>query len=211
MSVLKAIQTDLFGYRFRSRLEARWAVYFEKVREGSGGRFFWEYESEGFQLPNGQWYLPDFRCVSPQGIVSWYEVKPAGSIKSQKFIEFINAIDPDRTSLVHWQQLNGSPYDFFINGLGTICPRCGSLQSDGKHSILEDGLGYMCWPCDVDDRKDEDEPGIFLDAKTYFHEGYVCFRDQEERSKFIHNLCVANYASAEGFETQLRKNKRCKS
>lgn len=210
MNNLKPIQTDLYGHRFRSRLEAKWAVFFETIREKSGGRFSWEYEPEGFELPNKQWYLPDFKCISPQGIVAWYEVKPETAGKSEKFIEFVNAIDPDRMSLVHWQQLNGSPYDFF-NGLGTLCPRCGSLQSDGKTSILEDGLGYMCWPCDLDDQKDEDEPGIFIDANTHYHEGYVCFRNQQERSMFIQNLVVAEYSSAEGFETQLRKNRRWKA
>lgn len=51
--MLKAIQTPYKGYRFRSRLEARWAVFFDAL----GMR--WEYEPEGFELPNGR-YLPDF-------------------------------------------------------------------------------------------------------------------------------------------------------
>lgn len=39
---VKAIEARYRGYRFRSRLEARWAVFFDalKVR--------WEYEEEGF-------------------------------------------------------------------------------------------------------------------------------------------------------------------
>ena len=49
-----AIQTEYKGYLFRSRLEARWAVFFDAC----GLR--WEYEPEGFKLPNGQYYLPDF-------------------------------------------------------------------------------------------------------------------------------------------------------
>jgi len=51
---IKAIETQYKGYRFRSRLEARWAVLFD-----SAG-IEWEYESEGYQLSNGQNYLPDF-------------------------------------------------------------------------------------------------------------------------------------------------------
>lgn len=54
MSALKAIETEYKGYRFRSRLEARWAVFFDAC----GVK--WEYEPEGFVLPNGQYYLPDF-------------------------------------------------------------------------------------------------------------------------------------------------------
>ena len=51
---MKAIETEYKGYKFRSRLEARWAVFFDAC----GVR--WEYEPEGFVLDNGQYYLPDF-------------------------------------------------------------------------------------------------------------------------------------------------------
>lgn len=54
MSELKAIQTEYKGYRFRSRLEARWAVFFDAL----GVK--WEYEPEGYDLGNGVYYLPDF-------------------------------------------------------------------------------------------------------------------------------------------------------
>ncbi|MCR5811567.1 MAG: hypothetical protein K6G34_09355 [Lachnospiraceae bacterium] len=51
---MKAIETEYKGYKFRSRLEARWAVFFDAC----GVR--WEYEPEGYALPDGQFYLPDF-------------------------------------------------------------------------------------------------------------------------------------------------------
>lgn len=51
--MLKAIETRYKGYRFRSRLEARWAVFFDALGVG------WEYEKEGFELISGR-YLPDF-------------------------------------------------------------------------------------------------------------------------------------------------------
>jgi hypothetical protein len=53
MSELKAIETHYGGYRFRSRLEARWAVFLDSIRET------WQYEREGYSLPSGA-YLPDF-------------------------------------------------------------------------------------------------------------------------------------------------------
>lgn len=43
---IKAIKTEYKGYRFRSRLEARWAVFFDAL----GVR--WEYEKEGYELPS---------------------------------------------------------------------------------------------------------------------------------------------------------------
>lgn len=51
---LKAIETEYAGYRFRSRQEARWAVWFDNMG------IKWRYEAEGFDLGDGMWYLPDF-------------------------------------------------------------------------------------------------------------------------------------------------------
>lgn len=51
---MKVIETEYEGYRFRSRLEARWAVFFDAC----GVK--WEYEPEGFDLGDGLYYLPDF-------------------------------------------------------------------------------------------------------------------------------------------------------
>ncbi len=64
---IKAIETQYKGYRFRSRLEARWAVFFDAMG------LEWDYEVEGFELDDGTRYLPDFY------IPSWkmhLEVKP---------------------------------------------------------------------------------------------------------------------------------------
>lgn len=66
--MLKAIETKYKGYRFRSRLEARWAVFFDAL----GIRF--EYEKEGFDLEDVGRYLPDFWL--PQ-VNMWAEVKPS--------------------------------------------------------------------------------------------------------------------------------------
>jgi hypothetical protein len=51
--MIAPIETTWNGYRFRSRTEARWAVFFS----AAGIRA--EYEKEGHKLPSG-WYLPDF-------------------------------------------------------------------------------------------------------------------------------------------------------
>ena len=47
MNEIKAIETEYNGYRFRSRLEARWAVFFDAM----GIKY--EYEPEGFELEDG--------------------------------------------------------------------------------------------------------------------------------------------------------------
>ena len=51
---MKAIQTEYKGYLFRSRLEARWAVFFDAFG------ISWEYEPEGIVLSDGSFYLPLF-------------------------------------------------------------------------------------------------------------------------------------------------------
>lgn len=72
---IKPIETYYKGYRFRSRLEARWAVFFDAL----GLR--WEYEPEGFVLPSGRYYLPDFKLHG----IGWFEIKPK--------TELVNLID----------------------------------------------------------------------------------------------------------------------
>jgi len=63
---MKAIETVYNGYRFRSRLEARWAVFFDTL----GIKY--QYEFEGYDL-DGVWYLPDFYLPDFDTIA---EVKP---------------------------------------------------------------------------------------------------------------------------------------
>lgn len=73
-SVIAPIETHYKGYRFRSRLEARWAVFFDAV----GVRF--EYEQQGFKLNDGTFYLPDFYLPDQD---SYVEIKPAINYKSR--------------------------------------------------------------------------------------------------------------------------------
>jgi hypothetical protein len=54
----KPIETRYKGYRFRSRAEARWAVFFDTL----GIR--WEYEPDGYVI-DGTPYLPDFKLLHP--------------------------------------------------------------------------------------------------------------------------------------------------
>ena len=74
--MIKAIETVYNGYRFRSRLEARWAVFFDAME------IKYQYEPEGWQLADGTRYLPDF-LLERMGM--WIEVK-SGS-PSQKELQ----------------------------------------------------------------------------------------------------------------------------
>jgi hypothetical protein len=83
MTEYKAIQTEYRGYLFRSRLEARWAVFFDACR------IPWEYEPEGLVLSDGtnylpDFYLPDFHC--------FFEVKRKSIKGTDEEKEAINRI-----------------------------------------------------------------------------------------------------------------------
>lgn len=62
---IKAIETVYNGYRFRSRLEAKWAVFFDAV----GIRY--QYEIEGYEMDDIR-YLPDFYLPDYD---RWFEIK----------------------------------------------------------------------------------------------------------------------------------------
>jgi hypothetical protein len=64
---VRAIETVYRGARFRSRLEARWAVFLDAIN------WTWRYEAEGFELGAAGRYLPDFHLPVMD---TWVEVKP---------------------------------------------------------------------------------------------------------------------------------------
>lgn len=66
VTTIKAIETEYAGCRFRSRLEARWAVFFDHLS------IRWNYEPEGIDI-DGMRYLPDFQLPDLAGL--YIEVK----------------------------------------------------------------------------------------------------------------------------------------
>lgn len=62
---LKPIETTWRGIRYRSRTEARWAVFLTTAE------IAFEYEKEGYALPSGP-YLPDFWLPERK---HWLEIK----------------------------------------------------------------------------------------------------------------------------------------
>ena len=76
--MIKPIETLYNGYRFRSRLEARWAVFFDVM----GIKY--QYEPEGYFLPDGTMYLPDF-CI-------WVKWRGKKEENSPVFVEVKGAL-----------------------------------------------------------------------------------------------------------------------
>lgn len=63
---IKAIDTEYDGYLFRSRLEARWAIFLDAMN------IPWFYEHEGYYTDHGP-YLPDFWLPTWRAFL---EIKP---------------------------------------------------------------------------------------------------------------------------------------
>lgn len=108
-ATIKAIETRYAGCRFRSRLEARWAVFFDTLGVP------WEYEPEGFVV-EGTPYLPDFRLWGRR----WAEIKgdPAGldirllkrfAFEANTNIIILGPIPPVTMRVPSWVNLMGWP------------------------------------------------------------------------------------------------------
>jgi hypothetical protein len=106
MSFLTPIETRFDGHRFRSRTEARWAVFFRELG------LIYQYESEGYVLPSGEWYLPDFWLPE---IDAWFECKGI----------------PDSRGLNKAYELCVASQKIVMVGLGTP-----SLKKDDRDQIL---------------------------------------------------------------------------
>lgn len=134
MSAIQAIETRYKGYRFRSRLEARWAVFFDAL----GVK--WEYEPEGFMLPpDGDHYLPDFRVWTPQGKPIWYEVKPNDEARDWKH-DGLMQMHADAGQQLRGSELIGDPVEF-LSWPAQICARCGWLWKPETMHELRIDLG----------------------------------------------------------------------
>jgi hypothetical protein len=155
-AMIKAIETIYKGYRFRSRLEARWAVFFDALG------IPWEYEKEGFNI-NGKYYLPDFYLPE---IDTYIEIKPASKDEPDEWPDHpYDAIlrELGYTALDDLPQLiiiKGNPWvnpddesDFeycgFIPGdymyYFCECPSCGKIgiQFEGRAARI---CGSKCLP-----------------------------------------------------------------
>lgn len=161
MPEIKAIETIYKGYRFRSRLEARWAVFFDELG------IKWEYEPEGFELEDGTMYLPDFYLTD---IDAYIEIKSIGALKislGDDEISFDNGREEAHKYAVASRSISkehiyiimcGDPYDVFCKSIGgngdsymfLMCNCYGSiiLQTDKDFTCSD---GRKCCDCKYKD------------------------------------------------------------
>lgn len=129
---IEAIETEYSGYRFRSRLEARWAVVFDCLG------LTWEYEPEGFDLGEGVRYLPDFRLPH---LRMWIEIKPAIPLSESEVVK-VEAFRRRTEEFTLSQQFGVDDWYFFI---------CRGAPGDHhfccKHDQPGDADFYTCPQC----------------------------------------------------------------
>ncbi len=103
MKFIKAIETEYGGCKFRSRTEARWAIFFDALC------IPWEYEKEGYEIA-GVKYLPDFWLP----LVNMFaEVKPTTFEKGEKNLCVQLSNLTGHTVLM----LTGQPQNYPVTGI----------------------------------------------------------------------------------------------
>ncbi len=119
---LKAIETEYDGHLFRSRLEARWAVFFNAIG------IPYEYEKEGFELGDAGRYLPDFWLPVQD---CWVEIKgeyPTNDeIRRAELLETLS----NSTVFIFYGQIE-VPHEKILGYDEPMrwceCPKCGMLN-----------------------------------------------------------------------------------
>jgi hypothetical protein len=102
-----ALTTVYRGTTFRSRTEARWAVFFDHMG------LPWLYEPKTVTLPSGSVYIPDFLVNYGGGNFQWFEVKATEEDIPEKDFDKIAEFDANVASIYI---LDGWPrFDVFMH------------------------------------------------------------------------------------------------
>lgn len=147
LSTAKAIPTEYCGIRFRSRLEARWFIFFERL----GIKAL--YEHEGYQL-DGAWYLPDYWLPDLKVFVEVKPTKPTAEERAKcealarhtacdvvlvigEPCTFLQAFDRDHTASERWFADAGWDSDYYVC-MCKFCRRFG-WQYQGRWTRIDCG------------------------------------------------------------------------
>jgi hypothetical protein len=144
---MEAIQTFYNNRYFRSRQEARWAVFFDVLG------IIWEYEIEGFVLDDGRYYLPNF--FLPEFDV-FMEVKPRYILESEldKVIKFSES----RRIILTNDVPNGKPLKMYENGI-CDCEVFFFLEEKQKNARPGKPFPFWrFWMCGGDETFDNEQP-----------------------------------------------------
>jgi hypothetical protein len=143
---VRALETPYQGYLFRSRLEARWALWFDRL-----GIEFW-YEPERVAIPTRNGYLPDFHLPE----VGWIEVKgpePTDEDRMKAYLLSLELAFDDPENLDYSVE-NAEPVYILYGSIPYPYPKEGNMIAYGANLDLDadpdpedtyDGISGLCW------------------------------------------------------------------
>lgn len=143
--IINAIPTTYKGITFRSRTEARWAVFFDEIG------IKWDYEPEGYEIGDGSRYLPDFWLPE---LDSFFEVKPNLEDGLDKAGDLVEAIFRESGTYVTAFVSDGPPRPYTDERGYHHSPRFAfsgiteSSSSWGRYSSGPEYVFYECPYCD---------------------------------------------------------------
>ncbi len=154
---MKAIETVYKGFRFRSRLEARWAIFYDAIK------IKWEYEKEGFKFGKIL-YLPDFWLPEING-GGWIEIKGEHPTKLEQKKASKLALNSKSNVYIFYGQIsdqaNGNLSSEVFSGEGywDNCQFWCQCRQCGKIGIQFEGRGArVCSHTDSDRQHNSDSP-----------------------------------------------------
>lgn len=221
---VQAIETIYKGFKFRSRLEARWAVFFDALKIN------FQYELEGFNLGDSLFYLPDFYLPE---FNSWVEIKakapdPTEVKKAQLLSEqssqnvivlygnpSLPTINPaELPSIMQWQYSamkfygnfkSTAPMEIFLMGYETLPEYLrghevdapdfdGSIQSARTLRALDRSLHVKLGDLSKHSRLDN---GVFLDGLLWSLHGSRKYVFAPEYFSTIDEFLLSAFAKAQ--------------
>jgi len=190
---IKALPTKYNGVWFRSRLEARWAVYFNYFG------IEWEYEFQGFKLPSGC-YLPDFWL--PQ-VNLWAEVKPSKLTKSEELKVEELVLGTEKSCLL----LIGSPKATATPLVEPLSLYAHYDDYEEEHMItiqyssdLNDPVGSVEHSVDsLEFNKDRYEPGNLFGSGLTLITDVVISDEKLDENRFYHSTGLNFTDNLDGF------------
>ena len=179
---IKPIETIYHSCRFRSRLEARWAVFFDSLG------IKWEYEKEGYDI-GGMRYLPDFylphlECFfevkgDPREVgteSTLYEEIPEAiskaiplSMETSKPVYILSTIpDPEEIETIPYPAINEGIVAVSGNdsgyGLEYNCVWCECRNCKFVGILPKDNLSFLQCNCTREEEKPDNRSPRLIDA-----------------------------------------------
>lgn len=178
--VFNTIETYYDGYKFRSRLEARWAVFLNALD------IRYEYEPEGFYLGDSIKYLPDFYLPEQD---TFLEIKPTSygyrdyeDLAETRTFQKCLALAEATGAWVYF--ISGNPY-FEEYSVTAIMPGSDNYIRRGQFALL---------PIEEENRTEEPE----LDEKNRSFFSRLLFGEKRDKTRYAKNYKYILYPTEPG-------------